>query len=85
MAHEAEDTERVLAANGAANPDCPACGRADWIYSPVLTILVGEKAGDSLAEGGMGFGEMTTEAPRVASVVCRGCGFVRLHDLTVLR
>jgi hypothetical protein len=82
---EADDAQHALAENGAENPACPACGRADWIYSPVLTILRGEGAGESYAEGGMGLGESAAQSPRVATVVCKGCGFIRFHDLTVLR
>jgi hypothetical protein len=83
--YEADDAERVLVENGAANPPCPACQRTEWTYSPHLTILRGEGEGESFAEGGMGLGESAADAPRVATVICRGCGFVRFHDLTVLR
>jgi hypothetical protein len=84
MGFSPKDAQNQLALNGAGNPPCPACGKTDWAYAPVFTILVGEMEGESLAEGGMGLAEPTEQAPRVVSVVCRGCGFVRMHSLSML-
>jgi hypothetical protein len=78
MAFEAGDAKKQLALNDADNPPCPACGKADWVYSPVFTILFGEDLDTKAAE-------QVEHAARVASVGCRGCGCIRLHDLRMLR
>lgn len=65
-----------LEANGAMANPCPACGKTDWVVSPSLSALF---AADLDAV------DLTdTQAMRVAAVGCKSCGYVRLHDPTLL-